>query len=932
MMMFSAAVAAPGGLSAEGSREVLSLDPGWRFHLGDIPFPEVKGHGATYNNAKAGTARGAASPDFDDTDWRQVDLPHDWVVEGPFDPQANVSQGYRPRGFAWYRRYFRLDPAERGRHFELRFDGIATHATIWLNGTLIHRNFCGYTSMYVDVTSLVRFGNEINSIAVRVDADEQEGWWYEGGGIYRHTWLVKRDAVHIVTDGVFAQPVRGADGKWTIPVEVTVENSGDKPARAGVESVVLDAAGREVARGGGEVEVAGLRRGVATYAIPVENPKLWSVDEPNLYRVVTRTKVGDRVTDEETTPAGFRTIRFDVDKGFFLNDKPLVLKGTCNHQDHAGVGVAVPASLWDFRIRRLKEMGSNAYRCAHNPPAKEFLEACDRLGMLVMDENRIFNPTPEYVRQLEWMVRRDRNHPSVILWSVFNEEPMQGTEQGYEMVRRMADVVRQLDATRPVTAAMNGGLFAPKTVAHAVDVVGFNYQIGAYDRFRRENPTLALTSSEDTSALMTRGEFTTDKAAHVLDSYDTQTPSWGATHRKAWQEIAERPWLAGGFVWTGFDYRGEPTPFTWPSVSSFFGIMDTCGFPKSAYFMRQAFWLDRPVLELIPHWNWPGREGQPIKVMAITNADTVTLSLNGKVIGEKPVDRFEFISWDVPYAPGRLEAVAKKDGREVARTAVETTGEPVRLELIPDRAQLAGDGRDALPVTVRALDAKGRPVPTTHLPVTFALTGPGAIIGHGNGDPNCHDPEKGDARKLFNGLAQVILQSQVNGQGELRLRASAPGVEPAEVTVAVRGVPRPAFVPEESPRLAVQRWRMSPVTAERPDATQTIADNDMNSWVTVSAGTAQKFADGTFAIFRASFQPHSQQRREGGRLAFREITGKAEVWLDDKSVGRKDAFAPGPLVVDLPPGDKRTVSVVVETEPGRPAGITGPVEVEAAAQ
>ena len=774
----------------DSGHETLSLDPGWHFHLGDIPMPVLKTHDESYNNAKAGKSWGAAAPEYNDSDWRKLDLPHDWAVEGPFDPQENISQGYRPRGIGWYRRQFKLDEADRGKHLEIQFDGVATHCTVWFNGTVVARNWCGYTSFYVDITPLAKYGYATNTIAVRVDANDMEGWWYEGAGIYRHTWLVKRSPVHIITDGVFANPVRKSVGLWTVPVEVTLENSGHDSAKAEVTVMLLDPTGKEIARKKTSATVSSLAQAVAKVSLPVSKPKLWSVDEPVLYQVCTVVSRDGKAVDAVTNNCGFRTIRFDADKGFFLNDQPLKIKGTCNHQDHAGVGVAVPDSLWEFRIRRLKELGSNAYRCAHNPPAAEFLDACDRLGMLVMDENRNFNTTPEYMRQLEWMVRRDRNHPSIILWSVFNEEPMQATEQGYEMVRRMAAAVKRLDATRPVTAAMSGGMFAPVNVSMAVDVMGFNYQQKNYDSFHKKHPHKPMTSSEDTSSYMTRGVYEADTNSSYADSADVAGAPWGATHRNVWKAIATRPFIAGGFVWTGFDYRGEPQKFSWPSVSSVFGIMDTCGFPKAAYWIHQAAWIEsRPVLHIVPHWNWSGREGKPIKVMVMSNIEKVELLLNGKSLGEKSVDKLEGGAWEVPYAPGKLEAIARKDGNEIIRTAVETTGEAVALKLVPDREALVGDGADALPVTVCAVDAQGREVPTANLPVTFEISGPGALIGTGNGDNCSHESEKSNHRSLFNGLAQVIVQAARGGSNALSLRAYSAGLKTADVSIAVKSVP-----------------------------------------------------------------------------------------------------------------------------------------------
>jgi len=781
----------------------------------------------------------------------------------------------------------------------------------------------------VDLTPFATYGGQLNTIAIRVDADAQEGWWYEGGGIYRHTWLVKRNAVHLETDGVWANPVRRDDGKWELPVEATLKNDGAMPVSAEVAVELLDPEGKLVAQAATQAETTPLDKTVAKLSLPVASPRLWSVETPALYTVRTSLKQGGAPIDQRVTRCGFRTIRFDPDKGFFLNDQPVKIKGTCNHQDHAGVGVAVPDSIWDFRIRRLKEMGGNAYRCAHNPPAPEFLDACDRLGMLVMDENRDFNVSPEYMRQLEWMVRRDRNHPSVILWSVFNEEPMEGSETGYEMVRRMKAVVKRLDPTRPVTAALNGGLSAAINVSQAVDVVGFNYQQKEYDAFHKNHPTQPITSSEDTSCYMTRGVYETDPKLCFADSYDVTAAPWGETHRQAWRAIAERPFVAGGFVWTGFDYRGEPQKFNWPSVSSVFGSMDTCGFPKAAYYMHQAAWIDdRPVLQLIPHWNWKGKEGRPIKVMALTNAQSVELFLNGKSLGEKTIDRLEGGEWEVNYEPGKLEAVAKTAGKEVARFAEETTGDPVALRLTPDHPDFAGNGEDAQPITVSAVDAEGREVPTANLPVTFELTGPATIIGTGNGDNTSHEPEKTNQRSLFNGLAQVILQSQPDSSGMVVLTAKAEGLKPAEAQINVKqAAPLPA-VPPADPSFMLITWRMSPVSAARPDPNFKISDTDMNSWPNVRAGLLQKFEGGTWGAYRITFTPRAAIQKNGGQILFKEITGSAEVWVDGQLAGEKTTTALTELRVKLTPATtSRTVTVLVNSGGAAKAGLSGAVIV-----
>ena len=789
---FSNAYSQSTGTEAKKVRERLSLDKGWRFYPGDISFPVIKGQNMSYPNAKAGIAWGAAAPRFDDTSWRIVNLPHDWAVDQPCDSTANPTQGYRARGFGWYRRNFRLAPEDKGKHLELQFDGIATHCTVWFNGTIVHRNFCGYNSFYIDVTPFAYYGDKMNNIAVRVDAVQQEGWWYEGAGIYRHTWLVKRSPIHILTDGVFAQPIKDSSGNWIIPVEATLENSGRSTSSdLEVEVSLFDEAGKKIVSKKTNSSAGFLDQAKAKLILSVSHPKIWSLEQPNLYSVKTVLRGKGIILDSLITSCGFRTIRFDADSGFYLNERPLKIKGVCNHQDHAGVGVAVPDAIWDFRLKKLKEMGANAYRCAHNPPSAEFLEACDRVGILVMDENRNFNVSPEYIRLLEWMVCRDRNHPSIFLWSVFNEEPMQGTENGYEMVRRMSHVVKTLDSTRYVTAATSDGLLNPKNVAQAVDVIGMNYQSANYDKVHQTYPETPITSSEDVSCLTVRGEYVTDKKRFIHDSYDTQAEPWGTTHRTGWKSVAERPFIAGCFIWTGFDYRGEPQPYEWPACGASFGIMDQCGFPKSVFYLHQAQWVNKPVLQLVPHWNWPSDSiGKPIKVMAMTNAGKVKLILNGKTISEKRVDKYDMVEWTVPYKPGKLEAVGYTNGKKVSGFMVETTGNPVSLQLIPDRQSLSGDGYDALPVTVLVLDAKGRQVSTSNMPVEFEISGPGAIIGLANGNPNSHEPEKGDKRSLFNGLAQVIIQSEANKTGVVTLVAKSAGIKSAAINLTVKNSPQ----------------------------------------------------------------------------------------------------------------------------------------------
>jgi beta-galactosidase len=781
----------------QGGRERLSLDRGWMFHLGDIPFHIPATQDETYYATKAGLASGAAAVKYDDTAWRKLDLPHDWQIEQPFDPKANMAQGFRQRGIGWYRRYLAVPESDRGRHVELEFDAIATHATVWVNGNLVNHNWSGYNEIRIDITPYLQYGDKTpNVIAIRVDADAMEGWWYEGAGMYRHTWLVKTDAVHIVPEGVRVTPRQVDADTWEIPGAVTLDNDGKQASHVDVEMVVTGPDGKQVARRSTSIDVPVLTQVTASLPLTIRRPSLWSLDKTTLYHVTTIVRRDGKTVDQLALDTGFRTLRFDAAHGFFLNGEHVKLQGVCLHQDHAGVGVAVPDSVWEYRLRRLKELGVNAIRFSHNAIAPEVLGMADRMGFLVMAENRNFNPSPDYMKQFEWMLKRDRHHPSVILWSVFNEEPVQATEAGYEMARRMVAVAKALDGTRPTTAAMSNGLLTPLNVSYAVDVVGANYQIPEYDKYHAAHPDKPFTSSEDTSAFMTRGEFATDKARHIEGSYDDEFPTWGNTHRDAWQAIGTREFVAGGFVWTGFDYHGESWPYaSWPSVSSFFGIMDLNGFPKTAYYMHQVQWIkDRPLVYLAPHWNWQGKEGQEIVVRVMANVERVKLLLNGREIGEQKVDNYRMNDFKVKYEPGKLEAIGYNGGKEVARSSTETTGPAVALELVPDRTALAGDGRDAMPITVRALDAQGREVPIANPEVTFEVSGAGKSIGHGNGDPNSHEDEKGKTRKLFNGLAQLIVQSNWDSNGAIEVRAAAPGLKPAVLKIPVKAVPPVPYV------------------------------------------------------------------------------------------------------------------------------------------
>jgi beta-galactosidase len=777
---------APGGegLSATSARQTLRLDPGWLFHHGDIdaPLPTDK-HLAAYMANKAGYARGAAKPSFDDSSWQTVDLPHDWSVEGPFDQKNYLSNGFLPRGVAWYRRHFKLDESDRGKYLAIQFDGVATHCTVWVNGHLLHRNFCGYTPFTIDISDIARFGDDVNTVAVRVDATTLAGWWYEGAGIYRHVWLIKSDPLHI--QKIFVDPQK-AHPKWVVPIQTTIRNSSLSDSVCRIVQRLAGATDEQA------VKIAARSSLVVHQSLTIQQPTLWSVDEPNLHELQTTLRDDAHTCDHMVTTVGFRTMRFDPEAGFFLNDQPLKLKGTCNHQDHAGVGVAVPASLHEFRIRRLKEMGCNAYRSAHNPPAPDLLDACDRLGMLVIDENRNFGSSPEHLSQLRSMVLRDRNHPSVIMWSICNEEAIQGTPVAANITRSMQAEVKQLDPSRPVTAAVSGGILNDDGIANVIEVCGINYQLPLHDQYHAKHPRTPLYAAETHCVLSTRGVYTSSPERHVLAMNDLELPPWGTTARQTWRFVSARPFIAGIFLWTGFDYRGEPTPFGWPCVSSQFGMMDACGFPKDGFYLHKAFFdpTGAPFVHLSPHWNWQGKEDQPIEVVAYTNCDSVELFLNEESLGRLKVDSIEMARWQVRYRPGVCRAVAYRGNERVAEARVETTGKSVALGLQTDAISIPADGEFALPISVFAVDDKSGRVPTANDTVSFEISG-ATIIGAGNGDPTSHEPDKAMSRSLFNGLAQVIIRTTTE-PGPIRLTATAPGLLPATLELtSVAAVVRP---------------------------------------------------------------------------------------------------------------------------------------------
>ena len=781
---------------AASPRMVQSLDQDWRFHLGTVPD--------------------AKEPSYNDSAWRRVDLPHDYVIEGAFvqnDPTEK--KGGRPDWFwchaflpvqpAVYRKELSIPANAKGKSLWLEFDGVFNNSRYWLNGQEVYSQYSGYTRARFDITKAVNFGGK-NTLVVEVDP-RYEGWWYEGGGIYRHVRMVTLDPTHIAPDGVFVMPQienpgAGVSADAVVKINTDLTNSADAPAETAIRSDILNAEGKILASVSSTESLASKAGAKITQSIPLPGALLWSLERPYLYKLRSTVTLSGKVIDQVTTNFGVRQIRFDAAHGLFLNGKHVKIQGVNMHQDHAGVGVAVPDRLFTWRLERLKEMGCNAIRLSHNPVTPFLLDECDRMGILVMAENRnlgdvYVDQTPENApaiehRELTSLVLRDRNHPSIFCWSLCNEQWIQGTPAAAAIAEAMKRRILEIDPTRPVTAALNGGFDTPKGIIGKLDVIGINYHPDVYDSVHALFPKSPIMASEIASEVGTRGIYATnhwddyygDRDRGYVSAYSITAGPAGQTVEQAWPPVATRDFMAGGFVWAGFDYKGEPRPFGWPVVNCHYGIMDMCGFPKDSYYYYKAWWTHEPVLHLFPHWNWPGKEGQEISVWVQSNCDEVELFLNGVSLGKKKVKPLYHLEWKVKYAPGKLEARGVYQGRTI--TAVEeTTGEPAAIRLTPDRSALAADHSDLAVVKVEVIDAKGRLVPVASNKISFALTGPAKLIGVGNGDPSSHEPDKAESRSVFNGLAQAIVQTTGEG-GNITLKAESPGLQPVEITLHSR--------------------------------------------------------------------------------------------------------------------------------------------------
>ncbi|MDZ4148830.1 MAG: beta-galactosidase GalA [Flavobacteriaceae bacterium] len=755
-------------------REKINFDENWRFHFGHASDP-AKDFNYGVANIFSKTGKTDDTPmgnKFDDSKWRSLDLPHDWAVELPFVNSENrdvMSHGYKPVGglfpetsIGWYRKSFEIKNPLPNERYEIQFDGIFRDAEIWINGFYLGNNKSGYIGVTYDVSDYLNFDKE-NILVVRVDATQYEGWFYEGAGIYRHVWLLKHHAVFVPSDDVFVHTkMKGEDAEIT--VETNVHNTLSEDVAYTLQTVVTDRDNKILTQTDElSLDVSFSDQNNSKQKLNLSKPRLWSLEDPYLYKVKSIIRYQGKIIDEVTTRFGVRTLAFDAQKGFFLNGKHVKIQGVNNHQDHAGVGSALPDYLHYYRVKLMKEMGINSYRASHNPPAPELLEACDSLGILVMDETRLLNSSPEYMDEFRRLIKRDRNHPSIIMWSIGNEEGyVQTTDIGKRIATRMLNELKKLDPTRTATYAADLPNVR-KGINEIIPIRGFNYREFAMDEYHKDHPDQPIVGTEMGSTVTTRGIYVKDSIRGYVPDQDITHPWWASLAETWWKIAAENQNIMGGYIWTGFDYRGEPTPYEWPNINSHFGVMDMCGFPKNIYYYYQSWWTDKDVLHISPHWNWEGKEGENIEVWVNSNAQNVELFLNGKSLGKKIMERNSHLKWLVPYKKGVLKAVAFKDGRRI-EAKVETTDAPYKIVLTPDRKIIHADGKDLGIFNISVVDKKGREVPTANNLIKFQIEGDAKAIGVGNGDPSSHEPDRfldnNYQRSLFNGKAQLIVQAR----------------------------------------------------------------------------------------------------------------------------------------------------------------------------
>lgn len=794
----------------DSSNRKVAFNKDWQFHLNDAASDKDTINAATL--------------------WRTLTVPHDWSIEGKFDEHSpgGIGGGALNGGLGWYKKTFTVAAADSTKITSIVFDGVYCNSEVWINGHYLGKRPNGYISFEYNLTPYLKFGDAQNEILVKVHNQQPNSRWYSGSGIYRNVWLQTTDRLHVGEYGTFVTSPKISADNAVVAIETTIKNE-NASAKEATVITTLYKGDSEVTSVSQKINLAANTQKTIKQETTVSNPVLWNIESPELYNAITEIKVGNDVVDSYSTPFGIRSFKFDLDKGFILNGKQLKIKGVCLHHDLGPLGSAINTRAIERQLGIMKAMGVNGIRTSHNPPAPELLDLCDKMGFIVMDEafdmwkqtkNKYDYSTvwdEWHKKDLEAQIYRDRNHPSVFIWSIGNEIPEQWNEDGAKIGRELAAIVKALDKTRPVTAAMNPPIIVngdiniqftetaaqPNALAGsgALDLIGYNYAHQTYANHKINFPKTPFIATETTSALETRGYYdersdsiklwptrwdiplTTGNPGNVVSAYDQVQTPWGSTHEATWKVMKKYDYLSGMFIWTGFDYIGEPTPHVWPSISSYFGIADLAGFPKDVYYMYQSEWTDKDVLHLLPHWNW--KAGQTVDVWAYYNhADEVELYLNGKSLGKQSKKGDDLhIMWRVPFAPGTLKAVSRKGGKTVLEKEVTTAGAPAGLTLTADRATIKADGSDLSFITVDIKDAKGIFAATANNEIHFSIKGNGKIVGVCSGDPVSHESYKGTKHTALNGKCLVVVQSTEKA-GTIEVTASAKGLKSEAIKIS----------------------------------------------------------------------------------------------------------------------------------------------------
>lgn len=796
------------------NRNRISFNDSWFFNLDSTLQYETVAQAATDN-------------------WRRLSLPHDWSIEGSFDKNnpATTGGGALPGGIGWYKKVFTVPSSGKSKQYFIEFDGVYRNSEVWINGHLLGKRPNGYISFQYDLTPYLRYDKEKNTIIVKVDNLKQpNSRWYSGSGIYRNVWLRAVDKVHVDYNGTFITTPAVSASSATVHVVTKLQNANASDRKVTVTTVIVDANRKIIRQQSSQITVASAATvenklpASLHQSFDIAKPVLWTLDKPTLYRAITTLTVDGKKTDTYETDFGIRSFAFDADKGFFLNGKPVKILGVCNHHDLGALGAAINTRALERQLQILKSMGCNGIRTSHNPPAPELLDLCDKMGFVVMDEafDMWARQKTEYDYHLDWkewhrkdledQIIRDRNHPSVFIWSIGNEIPEQGGSAekgdtaGRVIARELADIVKALDTTRPVTAANNHVDTRNNIIlSNALDLVGYNYNHSAWAGFKNRWPGRKLIITESTSALETRGfydakvpsdtirrwpkrwdaAFTNPDGSYTVSAYDHISAPWGSTHEESIKALKKSDHVSGMYIWTGFDYLGEPTPYDWPARSSYFGVIDLAGFPKDVYYLYQSEFTRKPVLHIYPHWNW--MKGDTVDVVCYyNNADEVELFLNGRSLGRKNKHGDDLhVTWRVPYEAGVVTAVSLKDGKIMLAKEIKTAGEPAAVVLTADRTHIKADGDDLSFITATIVDENGIKVPTASNLVHFSVSGAGSLVAVDSGDPVSHESFRGDSHTALNGLALAIVKAG-KIKGKITINATVAGLKSSSVIIEVK--------------------------------------------------------------------------------------------------------------------------------------------------